>query len=228
MGNVVNGVLHSNLASVFHAVRADDAKVVVLTGAGDTFCGSGDPDWFPDIEREEWLHTIRQVRWIMRDLMLLEQPVIAKLNGPSLGVGTSLVLASDLIYTSERGSIADPHTQFGIAAGDGAAALLPNLVSLTKAKEILFLGKPVVGRQLVDLGIANELVPQAELDAKVDEVAHALAAQPKQSLRWTKTIVNKWADNAITSLLDTAIGYEGWTWELPGQDEAMAAFNAAH
>jgi enoyl-CoA hydratase len=224
VGNAVNGVMHTELARVFNEVRNDSARVVVLTGAGDSFCETGDMDWFAHIEREEWLVTVRQVRWIIKDMMTVEQPLLVKLNGRALGVGTSMALAGDLIYASERALLGDPHVLFGIATGDGAAAFLPNMVSLTKAKEMLFLGKDYSGQELFDLGIANAVLPHDQLDDAVDEVARQLASQPRDALRWTKMILNKWAESAIGSVFDMAVAYEGWSWESPEYKDALAAY----
>lgn len=219
--NAVNGVMHSELADVFHQARDDDARVIVLTGAGEAFQATGDVDWFPTIGRDEWLRTIRQVRWIIRDMMLIEQPLIVKLNGRAAGVGASMALAGDLIYAAEEASLVDPHVGFALAAGDGAAAFLPHLVSLTKAKEMLFFGRDLTGRDLFDLGIANKVVPRAELDDVVREAALELAAMPPQALRWTKMIVNKCADLSVTTTMDQAAAYEGWGWELPEFKDAL-------
>jgi enoyl-CoA hydratase len=100
-------------------------------------------------------------------------------------------------------------------AGDGAAALLPNLVSLTKAKELLFFSREISGRDLGELGIANRVVPRAELDVVVRDAAAELARQPREALRWTKLVLNKCAENTVSSVLDAAVAFEGWTWELP-------------
>lgn len=221
--NAVDEVMHTELAEVFHDVRSDDARVIVLTGAGEAFQVLGDDDWFPTIGRDEWLNIVRQVRWIIRDMMLIEQPLIIKLNGHAAGVGASMALAGDLMYAAEEASLADPHVSFGLAAGDGAAALLPNLVSLTKAKEMLFFGTTVSGTELGELGIANRVVPRAHLDEVVDEAAARLASQPPQALRWTKMILNKWADQSVTSVLDVAAAFEGWGWELPEFKDSLEA-----
>lgn len=224
VGNAVNGVMHTELARVFSDVRSDSAKVIVLTGAGESFCETGDMDWFAHIDREEWLLTVRQVRWIIKDMMTIEQPLLVKLNGRALGVGTSMALAGDLIYASDRAKLGDPHVLFGIATGDGAAALLPNMVSLTKAKEMLFFGLDYTGQDLFDMGIANEVVPHDSLDEVVDEAARKLAEQPRDALRWTKLILNKWAEVGLGNVFDMAVAFEGWSWEPPEYKSALAAY----
>ena len=86
-------------------------------------------------------------------------PVIAAVNGPAVGLGCSLALLSDLVLMAEGTYLADPHVQVGVVAGDGGAMVLPLIVGLARAKELLFLGDRVSAEEAVQLGLANRVVP---------------------------------------------------------------------
>lgn len=112
--------------------------------------------------------------------------MVAAVNGPAVGLGCSLAMLSDLVLVSETAHFADPHVQVGLVADDGAALVLPLLVGLARAKELLFLGERVNPDDAVQLGIANRVVPADKL---LDE-AMALAERLAQALRDTKRAVN--------------------------------------
>lgn len=123
--NAVDELLHEELARLFRELRREDrARAVVLTGRGRAFCAGGDFDWFPklrDLAAQERLR--RDAKQLVWDLLDVEIPLIAALNGPAVGLGASIALLCDVIFMADSASLADPHVRVGIAAGDGGAAI---------------------------------------------------------------------------------------------------------
>jgi enoyl-CoA hydratase len=133
---------------------------------------------------------------------------VAAVNGPAVGLGCSLALLSDMVLMAEGAYLADPHVQVGLAAGDGGALVLPLIVGLPRAKELLFLGERVSAEEALRLGIANRVVPGDKLLDEAMEVAGRLAALPAQALRDTKRAVNLHLEQAMAAVLDAALDAE--------------------
>ncbi|MGA6227900.1 enoyl-CoA hydratase/isomerase family protein, partial [Streptomyces umbrinus] len=142
-------------------------------------------------------------------------PVIAAVNGPAVGLGCSLALLSDLVLIADDAYLADPHVQVGLVAGDGGALILPLLVGLTRAKELLFLGDRVGAEEAVRLGIANRVIPKDKLLDEAMDLAGRLAALPARALRETKRAVNLHLEQALTSVLEPALLAERDTMHDP-------------
>ncbi len=205
--NAVNEVLHTSMVALWPALAADDdAAVVVLTGAGRAFSAGGDLDYirrFPD--DEELRHrTIEEAQAILWSMIRFPLPIIAAVNGPAVGLGMSLALASDIVLASDKASFADPHVAVGLVCGDGGAALLPLVAPLLRAKELLFTGDRITAEVAVDLGIANRVVPHDDLLGDAMALATRIADQPRFALRETKRAVQMGVERAISGVVEAA------------------------
>ncbi|WP_328766769.1 enoyl-CoA hydratase/isomerase family protein [Streptomyces sp. NBC_00286] len=206
--NSTSEELHSSLASVWDEVAADpEARAVVLTGRGRAFSAGGNFEVMTRVQRDPAFReqNVDEARRIILGMVRCPLPVIAAVNGPAVGLGCSLALLSDLVLIAEGAHIADPHVQVGLVAGDGGALVLPLLVGLTRAKELLFLGDRVSPEEAVRLGIANRVVPDDKLRAEAMDLAGRLAALPAQALRETKRAVNLHLEQAISAVLEPAL-----------------------
>ena len=135
-------------------------------------------------------------------------PIVAAVNGPAVGLGCSLALLSDLALIADDAHMGDPHVGVGLVAGDGGAMLLPLLVGLSRAKELLFLGRPVEAEEAVRLGLATRAVPKAELLGAAMDLARRLAEQPMQALQATKHAVNLHLTQALSGVMEDALHAE--------------------
>ncbi|WP_241266922.1 enoyl-CoA hydratase/isomerase family protein [Streptomyces scabichelini] len=206
--NSMSEELHSGLASVWDTVAADpEARVVVLTGRGRAFSAGGNFDIMTRVQRDSAFReqNVDEARRIILGMVRCPLPVIAAVNGPAVGLGCSLALLSDLVLIAEGAHIADPHVQVGLVAGDGGALVLPLIVGLARAKELLFLGDRVSPQDAVRLGIVNRVVPDDKLMAEAMDLAGRLAALPVQALRETKRAVNLHLEQAIAAVLEPAL-----------------------
>jgi enoyl-CoA hydratase len=155
--------------------------------------------------REE---TMEEARAILLDMIRFPLPLIAAVNGPAVGLGASLVLSCDIVLISDQAHLADPHLNVGLVAGDGGAALWPLMTSMLRAKEFIFTGDRIGPEQAVQLGLANRVVPAAELMAEAMKLAQRLARLPQRALRDTKRALNTHIEKAVTGPLEIAIQAE--------------------
>jgi enoyl-CoA hydratase len=144
-----------------------------------------------------------------------------------VGLGCSLALLSDLVLIADDAYVADPHVQVGLVAGDGGALVLPLLVGLTRAKELLFLGERVSAEEALRLGIANRVVPKDKLLDEAMDLAGRLAALPAQALRGTKRAVNLHLEQAMAAVLEPALLAERDSMHDPDHIAAVEQIIAA-
>jgi enoyl-CoA hydratase len=216
--NAMSEELHTALASVWDAIAADpEAKAVVLTGRGRAFSAGGNFQVMTRVQRDPAFRdqNVAEARRIITSMVRFPLPVVAAVNGPAVGLGCSLALLSDLVLVSEDAHLADPHVQVGLVAGDGGALVLPLLVGLTRAKELLFLGDRVSPQDAVRLGLANRVVPADKLLDEALELAERLAALPAQALRDTKRAVNLHLEQAMAAVLEPALLAERESMHAP-------------
>src|SRR3954465_9542220 len=182
-GNSLTASMRDHLADVFDELSATlGVRAVVLTGAGDRhFCtgaglggpqkpGPARPEGAPDRALGDVARMIRR-GWRRRVASILdwEKPVIAAVNGTAAGGGANLVLASDLVVMAEHARLIEVFVRRGIIPDAGGCYLLPRIVGLPKAKQIMFFGDDLGASDAQQFGIANLVVPGADLAAAVDE-----------------------------------------------------------
>jgi enoyl-CoA hydratase len=225
---------HKELGLALQQLRGDnEIRVVVLTGVGDVFFvpPSGAPG--PKARHnpgEDWDLTQGLAR-TLQAFIEIEKPVIAKVNGPAIGFGSSLVFACDLIVAAEDAVIADYHlgmgetgfgrSDVGVVPGDGGAVFVPLHMTPAIAKEYLFLARQYTGRQLAEMGIINRAVPADRLDAEVDELAQRLLKRSAYALAFAKRVVNRRAAESFNLSFDAAWAYEmvGFYMNMAGEGE---------
>jgi enoyl-CoA hydratase len=206
--NAANEAMHAALASVWGRLAADpEARVVILTGAGRAFSAGGDFQWMTRIQSELAYREriVDEARRILGEMLRFPLPIVAAVNGPAVGLGCSLALSCDLVLISDAAHLADPHVAVGLVAGDGGAALWPFMTSLLRAKEYVFTGERIGPELAVQLGLANRVVPRAELLAEAQKLAHRLAALPARALQETKRALNAHLAQAITGPMEIAL-----------------------
>lgn len=224
--NAVDGRMHHELADIFYDVQKDDSvDIVVLEGEGASFSAGGDIEWMRDAAQGRIQGpTMIEGKRIIFGLLDLEKPIIAKVRGPAIGLGCTLALFCDVIFASETARFADPHVRVGVVAGDGGAVIWPQLVGYARAKEYLMTGDPIPGKEAERIGLVNHVVPDAELDARVDAFARKLAAGAPQAIRYTKVSVNLRLKEIAHTILDASMAYEMMTFATQDHREAVNSF----
>lgn len=224
--NAVDARMHRELAEIFYTVQEDqDADIVVLTGEGNAFSAGGDIEWMRrSAEGEIAGPSSNEGKKIVFGLLDLEKPLIAKVRGPAIGLGCTIALFCDVIFAAETARFADPHVKVGVVAGDGGAVIWPQLVGYARAKEYLMTGDPLTAREAERIGLINHVVPDDELDARVDAFAQKLASGAPQAIKYTKVSVNLGLKALAHTILDASMAYEMVTFKTKDHVEAVASF----
>lgn len=227
--NAVNAGLHEGLATVWRQIAADeDARAVVLTGAGKAFCAGGDMDFFAAVQRDVGMRTrvLREAKEIMLEMVRFPLPVVAAINGPAVGLGCSLAVLCDVVLMEQSAYIADPHVGVGLVAGDGGAATWPLFISLLKAKEYLLTGDRIPADVAERIGLANRVVGDGQSLKEALALAGRLAEQPPFALQATKRALNIHIEQAIAGVADFALAAESECFTLPEHRQKVAEFLA--
>jgi enoyl-CoA hydratase len=223
--NAVDEALHHDLTMLFAGLRREtEARAVLLTGRGKVFSAGGDFNWFPELQQPGRLEALRRdAKQLVWDLLDVELPIVAAVNGHAMGLGASIALLCDTIFMADTATIGDPHVRVGIVAGDGGVAIWPLAVGPARAKEYLLTGDPLPAAEAERIGLVNHVVPAGELDAKAMAFAARLAAGAPLALRYTKLAVNKLVKDALNVAFDTSTAYELLTFHSEDHAEALAA-----
>ncbi len=181
-------------------------RVVVLTGAGEAFCSGADTGGFAarqqrtPIQRKEDLEGgLHRVLLALEDL---KKPTIAAINGPAVGAGLDLALMCDLIYMAEGARVGETYVRLGLFPGGGATWSLPRRVGVSRALEMLWTGSLINAERAVAIGLADQSFPDAELSARVVEIASRIAAAAPLSVRFMKRAVLDGQDRSLRQSLD--------------------------
>lgn len=224
--NRVDALLHEELAHVFRWADDDSSSdVVILTGTGEAFCAGGDVDWMAAVARGEGpAPSAKDGKRMVRDLMDLDKPILAKVRGPAIGLGCTLALYCDVVFVSETARLADPHVRVGLAPGDGGAAIWTALLGPQRAKAYLMSGDAVSGGDAAALGLAWKCVADGDLDSAVEAYATKLVGLPRQAVRAAKRSVNLELERLTLTVFEASMALEGASFRDPEHHEAVAAF----
>jgi len=195
--NSLNLALLAELESHLVALAADDeARVLVLTGAGHAFCAGADlkeilagRDLAPG--EADFLDRANVVFGLLRNF---PKPVIAALNGVTMAGGLELAMCADIVVAADSATIADAHANFGVFPGAGGAAVLPRLVPLNMAMYLLLSGKSLSAAEMKACGLVSEVHPADALADATLALAQHIAKKSPSALRRMKAVARSSAD----------------------------------
>jgi enoyl-CoA hydratase len=228
--NALTFEMFDAIAALARKVEEDSAvRVLILTGAGKGFCAGLDLDCaaqLSSMSAEEFLRG--QEAWANASLALTQTsvPVIAAVNGPAAGAGLSLALACDIRIASKNARFNAAFVRIGLTGGDmGSSWLLPRLVGLGMASELLLTGRFVEGDEALRIGLVNRVVDHADLLDTALGVAREICANTAFGVRLTKRVI---ASNLGAASLAAGIDLENRNQALaasmPSMDAALAQF----
>lgn len=225
--NAINGDVHRELSLIFEdAAKEPDVKCVVLTGAGRAFSAGGDLNWIKTMYQNaaEMPTLLAEARKIIYDLLSIEQPVIAMVNGDATGLGATIALFCDVIIASERARIGDPHVRAGLVAGDGGAVIWPLLIGMAKAKQYLMTGDLLTAPEAERIGLINQVVPPDQLEDTVLTLARRFVNGPTRAIQWTKRSLNNRLLKEVDATLELSLALEGHSMMSEDLLEAANSF----
>lgn len=195
------------VTAIKDAEKDDEVRVLVITGAGRSFCTGYDLGGFALTHKEKHpLHWVIEEREgfhkVIRCLKGLDKPTIASVNGSAIAAGFVLALACDIRIVSERARLGDPSLNFGFASDEGLTYFLPRIAGVAKAVELIMLGEIVDAIEAQRIGLVNKVVPPEELEKATTELATRLAGGPPIAQRLTKRAIYSHAEEDLESSLE--------------------------
>ncbi len=174
------------------ARRDENIKVIVFTGAGDrAFCAGADLNMMKGKSAYNGMHLSYRGQQLTLEIEELQKPVIAALNGYTLGGGLELAMACDIRIASENAQLGQPEVAVGLIPGWGGTQRLPRLVGKGKAKEMIFTGGRVDAQTAEQLGLVNKVVPLDQLKLVVKELASEIMSKPPIAIELAKQLINQ-------------------------------------
>jgi len=231
--NALNDQMFIELIAALEDLEQNEKiRVLVLTGSGRAF--SAGADLTPDDSGEKVIQetnpeAIRQglsskPQKVIRALQRLPKPVIAMINGDAVAGGFDLALACDLRIASENARFAVSFTKIGILPGTGGLWLLPRIVGLTKAAELIFTGDFISAGEAKEMGILNKVVPLQDLEKETRILAEKIASNPPIALRLDKILLYKAIEVDLDTALDMVAVSEPICFASRDHKEAVSAF----
>jgi enoyl-CoA hydratase/carnithine racemase len=230
--NALTFEVYRELTETFATLRNEpEVRAVVITGAGRAFCSGGDVhDIIGELfkrDMEGLLAFTRMTCELVANIRALHKPVIASLNGTTAGAGACIALASDIRIAAEEAKIAFLFVKVGLSGADmGAAYLLPRVVGLAKATELLYTGDFISAQEAERIGLYNRVVPGSQLEAATQDLAERLARGPGFALAKTKELLDREAHMNLEAALECEAQAQAICMQHPDYREAYEAFVA--
>jgi len=228
--NALTFEVYRELTDTFAALQHEDGvRAVVIRGAGRAFCSGGDVrDIIGELQARDaagLLEFTRLTCELVRNIRHLRKPVIASLNGTTAGAGACIALAADLRIASTEARIAFLFVRVGLSGADmGAAHLLPRVVGLSKATELLYTGDFITAEEALACGLYNRVVPAPELESETRAWAERLARGPSFALAVTKEMLEREMDVTLDTALELEAQAQAVCMQHPDYAEAFRAF----
>lgn len=220
-----NALTHAMYAAITDALREAEAtpsvRVILITGTEDCFTAGNDMGDFlnnPPIGEDT------PVMKLLALLPVLEKPLVAAVNGPAVGVGTTLLLHCDLVYLAEGAKLQMPFVNLGLCPEAGSSYLLPLMMGHQRAAELLLLGETLDSARALELGIANAVFSDADYQQQALDKARRLAAQPAAAVRLTKRLMKQGQLATLQAQMKAEGDTFGERLTSPEAREAMQAF----
>lgn len=219
--NAITAEMYQAMVAGLRRAAEDRAvRAVVITGAGGAFTGGNDLKGFAD---PRFIQPDSPVLGFMQALAGFEKPVIAAVNGIAVGIGVTLLLHCDLVYAADNATFSTPFTALGLVPEFGSTLLFPMIAGRVRANEALLLGKPFPAAEAVAMGIANAVLPAAELLPHAQSVARRFAALPPGAVRDSKKLLRQALGNALQETILREASHFGPRLAAPEAREAIAA-----
>jgi enoyl-CoA hydratase/carnithine racemase len=209
--------------------QEDTVKVLVLTGTGKGFCSGGSVTEIIgrllQMKGEALYRFTRKTCNVVQNMRNLKKPIIAAVNGVAAGAGAVLALASDFRFLSDRATLAFLFPKVGLSGADmGAIYLLPRLVGLGRATELLFLGETIDAQECHRIGLASRVIPHEQLMTEVYGFTRRLQRSPLHALGVTKELLYREAEVDLASALEMEARAQAKCMESQDFQEGYKAF----
>jgi 2-(1,2-epoxy-1,2-dihydrophenyl)acetyl-CoA isomerase len=223
--NAFAGTMREELLA---ALQSAAGRVVVITGAGRAFCSGGDVEYMRGLQRDRNVEAMRKLldagRDVITQIVTMEKPVIASINGVAAGAGCNLALACDYRIASDAAKLGETFVKIGLHPDWGGTWLLPRLVGRSRALEILMTGRMVEASEALSIGMIDRVVPAAELATTTDALARSIASGPPIAIAGIKAAVLASESNGVGEQIELESRHQMRAFESADAGEGMAAF----
>ena len=230
--NAITFEAYADLRDLFRELpHADICDAVVITGSGRSFCSGGDVNEIIGelikMDPRELLEFTRMTCEVIKNMRECPIPVIGAINGTAAGAGAVIAIACDFRIVTPATKFRFLFTNVGLSGGDmGTCYLLPKLVGLGRATEILMFGDPVAGEQAVAIGLANKCVAPEDLLTEAHAIATRITTGPILALQTTKILLTREADMSLQGALELEAVTQAHLMQTKDHSEFHRAFNA--
>ena len=232
--NAIDDQMRTELRRALDHVAADQAiRGLVLTGAGSAFCAGGDIRGMQ--ERLELGAQVAEVGWrrqrelheTLGKLYHLDRPTVAAVNGPAFGLGLDVALSCDFVFAADTATLSASFILRGLVPDGGGLFYLPRRVGVSKAKELIFSGRTVPADEALRIGLADRVLPAAELlDASVTWLRE-LAQLPRTAQALAKSVLNRSLELSLEEVNALGSQAQALCYATPDHQESVRTFLAS-
>jgi enoyl-CoA hydratase/carnithine racemase len=207
---IFNGHTHEQFVDLFHAIGSDrDNRVVILTGSGNAFMETISPEGFDFFTPQGFDKIYREGRKTLMNILDIEAPLIAAVNGPAR-LHTEYVLLADIVLATPSTVFQDkPHFEFGIVPGDGVHLLWQEVIGSLRGRYFILTRQELDAETAKEWGAVNEIVPASELLARAREIAEGLAKLPPLTTKYTRIALTQKLRRIIDEGVTLGLALEG-------------------
>jgi 2-(1,2-epoxy-1,2-dihydrophenyl)acetyl-CoA isomerase len=225
--NAFTGTMREDLLAALQSCERDDAaRVVVITGAGRAFCAGGDVEYMASLQAANDTTSFRKLLDAGRDVVLqivsMEKPVIASINGVAAGAGCNLALACDYRIASDQAKLGETFVRIGLHPDWGGTWLLPRLVGRSRALELCMTGRMIGAAEALAIGMVDRVA--ADVASETETFARAIADGPPLAIRAIKRALNASERNDLRAQLELEAEQQLRCFESEDAKERIAAF----
>ena len=227
--NAFAGTMRQEMAEAIEMLdRNDDARVIVITGAGRAFCAGADVGYMVELSAKQDADGLAALveagRIVVTAIRNSKKPVIGSINGVAAGGGANLALACDVRIASDKASLMQSFNRIGLHPDWGGTYFLPRLVGPAKALELMWGAEQIGAEEAFRLGLFNKVVPHDQLTFATLEFAQMLASKPALSLALTKRAVYESMDRSLGEMLDFELDAQIRCFRTADAREGLSAF----
>jgi enoyl-CoA hydratase/carnithine racemase len=213
---------HHEIAFSWRDIGADpETKVIILTGSGPAFlrreylhAGAIDRSGMEDAKKrvDEWIDAHSHGKRLEYDLLEIEQPMIAALNGP-VSIHAEIPLLCDIVLAAEHTIVADAvHFEFGLVPGDGVQTVFPLLMGLNRARYFMLTGQQLDAKTCLDWGLFNEVLPREQVLPRAYELARKILQSPPMTVRLFRPVLLQQVKHLMLESVTHGLLAEGMAW----------------
>jgi len=220
--NAITTAMYTAMADAVRDAEADaDVRAILFHGSDEAFTAGNDlADFLERPPRDEGAPVFRFIEAVLA----CTKPLIAAVNGPAVGIGTTLLLHCDFVYAGDNARFSLPFTSLGLLPEFGSSYTLPLVAGYQRAAELLLLGEPFGPEQAMAAGFVTRVLPAKETLAAARAAADKLCALPAKSIRLTRSMMRAAHAQAILAQARAEGAHFGQMLEEPAAREAMSAF----